>query len=238
MPIDPPAPISPIYPLAMKLSPLRLITSASLAVLALVVAVTGYRLVRAGLVETVYRDRLETLGTEYESLREHYNTAVRRTAVTELLVTDDTPEAPSKVTVRVRTSDGTLATIDTPYRAGAELYVDAVVVDGRLWIRRVFDARTPPEQGVVIDPALAGIDWAQSTTTIGKAVYRGITPGRWVVSVSGDGSLTLVRNDDDDDIDLARGPEVIEFGEFKEKLEQDIAKLGAKDIWASVVGEK
>ena len=222
----------------MNLSPLRIVTSASLAVLAVVVAITGYRLVRAGLVESVYRDRLEALGTEYESLREQYNTAVRQTAVTELLVTEDTPQAPSKVSVRVRTSDGTLATIDTPFRAGAEIYIDAVVIDGRLWIRRVFDARTPPEQGVVIDPAIAGIDWdSAGRTTVGKAVYRGITPGRWVVSVSGDGSLTLVRNERDD-IELARGPEVLEFDEFKDKLEQDIAALSAGDIWKSVVGEK
>lgn len=221
----------------MKFSPLRIVTSASLAVLAIVVAITGYRLVRAGLVERVYRDRLEALGAQYESLREQYNTAVRRTAVTELLVSEATGDAPSQVQVRVRTADGTLATIDTPFRAGAEIYVDAVVIDGRLWMRRVFDARTPPEQGVVIDPAIAGIDWdAAARTTVGKAVYRGITPGRWVVSVSGDGSLTLVRSDDD--VDLAHRPEVLDFDEFKEKLGQDIARLSAKDVWASVVGEE
>ena len=222
----------------MKLSPLRFVTAASLVVLAGAVAITGYRLVRAGLVEGVYRDRLEALGTQYESLREQYNVAVRRTAVTELIVTEASDASPSQVQVRVRTIDGELTTIDTPFRAGSEISVDAVVLDGRLWIRRVFDARTPPEQGVVIDPAIAGIDWAgASERTIGKAVYRGITPGRWVVSVSGDGSLTLVRNDTKD-VELARGPEVLEFDEFKDKLEDDLAKLSASDIWAAVVGEE
>ena len=100
--------------------------------------VFGYRYLRADVEAEVYRDRLRALAEEYESLRGTYNEAVRRTAVTELLVHD------GRLRVRVRSVAGVLREIETPFDPRQEVYVDYVVMDGRLWIRRVFDAWTPP----------------------------------------------------------------------------------------------
>ena len=107
--------------------------------------------------------------------------------MTELVVED------GKLAVAIRDAGGAIRTIETPFDPSREIYVDFVVLDGRLWIRRVFDDRTPPEQGVLIDPALAQIDWSEEQAAYGKATYRALAPGRWVVSVTGDGSLGLTR---------------------------------------------
>jgi hypothetical protein len=96
--------------------------------------------------------------------------------------------------VAIRDASGAVRTIETPFDPSREIYVDFVVLDGRLWIRRVFDDRTPPEQGVLIDPALAEIDWSEDEAAHGKATYRALGPGRWIVSVTGDGSLGLARS--------------------------------------------
>ena len=46
----------------------------------------GYALLRVGLEAEVYRERLEQTSRDYALLREQYEQAVRRTAVTELVV--------------------------------------------------------------------------------------------------------------------------------------------------------
>jgi hypothetical protein len=111
--------------------------------------------------------------------------------VTELVVED------GRLSVAIRDAGGAIRTIETPFDPSREIYVDFVVLDGRLWIRRVFDDRTPPEQGVLVDPALAEIDWSEERAAYGKATYRALGPGRWIVSVTGDGSLGLARSRDD-----------------------------------------
>ena len=135
----------------------------------------------------VTRQRLAALEGEHETLRERYNQVVRRTAVTELRV------EPDHVQVVVRRVDGATQVIDTPYRPDRELYVDYAVIGGRVWIRRLFDDQTPPNRGTLIDSSLCDIDWERDDAAVGKAVYRRLTPGRWVVSVTGDGSLGLTR---------------------------------------------
>src|SRR5690606_19499101 len=124
-----------------RLIPARWLTTSLLVLLTVAGAMVGYRLVESKITADIYRDRLVTLSEDYETLRRTYNEAVRRTAVTELLVEGDT------VCVVIRTAAGVLRKIATPYSPDSEVYVDYVVVDGRLWIRRVFDAHTPPEQG-------------------------------------------------------------------------------------------
>ena len=59
------------------------------ALLVLLVAAAGFaafRLLEASLATDVYRERLAEMSTDYEVLREQYNRAVRRTAVTELSI--------------------------------------------------------------------------------------------------------------------------------------------------------
>jgi hypothetical protein len=122
--------------------------------------------------------------------------------VTELRVED------GALSVVIRDATGTERTIDTPYDPSREIYVDFAILDGRLWIRRVFDASTPPEEGLVIDPGLAEVDWSLDPESHGKAAYRSLEEGRWVVSVSGDGSLGLARPEPGDTPALSPPPAI------------------------------
>ena len=110
-----------------------------------VIVWVGYRLASAKVELDIYRDRLVGLSNEYESLRSMYNQAVRKTAVTELIVKD------GRLSLAIRTIEGLDRVIDTPFDPAQEIYCDYVLLDGRLWIRRVYDAHTPPNKGLLID---------------------------------------------------------------------------------------
>jgi len=195
---------------------------AMFAVLFAVAGVVGYRLIKADITAEAYRERLTQLSDDYEDLRENYNTAVTRTAVTELLVDEET------VCVVVRTIDGRERKVMTPYAPGTQVYAEYMVIDGRLWIRRVFDDKTAPEKGVVIDPNLAEIDWDAPQVKVSKAVSRRLDPGRWVVSVTGDGSLGLAPSEAP--VTLVPNPEVGEFEPSTEEPAKDIDKVGPADV--------
>ena len=156
--------------------------------LAVVAGLLGYRVARDSVAATIYHGRLVALQGEFSELTDRYNAAVTRSAVTELLVKQ------GAVRVLVRSDDGVLQTIETPYDPASEIFIDYAVLDGKLWIRRVFDENTPPNQGVLIDGGLSTIDWDSERARHGKIAYRSLTDGRWVVSVSGDGSVALRKN--------------------------------------------
>jgi hypothetical protein len=195
--------------------------------LVIVCTLVGYRFLRADVSARVYRNRLGALAGDYESLRWRYNDAVRRTAVAELLVRD------GRLSVRVRTIEGVVREIETPFNPAGEVYVDYAVVDGRLWIRRVFDAATPPGLGLVIDPALASVDWEKPGATYGKAVYRTLSEGRWVVSVTGDGSLGLTRADEP--TDLAAAPPVKDFAELTDETDARLRRMTPAEVLRAVL---
>ncbi|WP_432797499.1 hypothetical protein [Poriferisphaera sp. WC338] len=145
-----------------------------------------YRMTRSEIAAGIYRTRLIKLDQQYTSLLEQYNTAITKTAVTELLVTPDT------VSVIIRDDLGNIKTISTPFLPTEEIYVDYVLADSRILIRRIYNQYTAPERGLLITPHLAHIDWdALPETSHGKAIYRTLTPGRWTIAISGSGSLTL-----------------------------------------------
>lgn len=192
---------------------------------------TGYRLLRIGLAADVYRERLEETVQDYEALRGQYNQAVRRTAITELVVED------GKLSVAIRDAGGSIRTIETPFDPSREIYVDFVVLDGRLWIRRVFDDLTPPERGVLIDPALAEIDWSEEQAAYGKATYRALGPGRWVVSVTGDGSLGLTRSREGTPAELAPPPPVRAYEPIESELDDSLRDLGPTEVFRAL-GER
>ena len=189
----------------------RVGAAAAILALGLVAAVSGYGLVRNQVAGEIYRERLQTLAGDYERLLERHNEAVRRTAVTELVVEGE------RLSVAVRTAEGVVRTVQTPFDPEREIYVDFVVVQGRLLIRRVFDSRTAPEGGLVIEPLLEEVDWDDARMAVGKAVYRRLGEGRWVVTVTGDGSLGLARAQGDEPAQLAAAPEVREYDEEAER---------------------
>ncbi|VAX36837.1 hypothetical protein MNBD_PLANCTO03-1362 [hydrothermal vent metagenome] len=192
-------------------------------------AMLGYQYLRAGAAAEIYRTRLAQLAAEYEDLRATYNEAVQKTAVTELVVHDGT------LAVQVVAANGLVRRVETPYDPSGEIYVDYIVRDGRLWIRRVFDADTPPSQGVVIDPQLGPIAWGEDDAEVGKAVYRALGEGRWVVSVTGSGSLGLVKVADDAEVELARTPGVAEYATVTIEADRDVESIGPDEVWDRLI---
>jgi hypothetical protein len=81
---------------------------------------------------------------------------------------------------------------------------------GRLWIRRVFSNDVPPERGVVINPLVDDVDWDSDNARYGKAIYRRLGEGRWVITVTGDGSLGLKRVEGEP-VQLSPPPPVRDF---------------------------
>jgi hypothetical protein len=201
-----------------------ILLSAAIAISALL----GFRVVHAQVAADIYRDRLEALAGDYETLRQTYNRAVQRTAVTELLVQDN------RLSVVVRTLAGETRQIQTPFDPTGEIYVDYVVLDGRLWIRRVFDDNTPPRRAVVIDPDLS-VDWDAPTAQVGKAVYRSLSEGRWVVSVTGDGSLGLARAAPEDRIHLAPAPEIHDYEQILDEAKARADRIALSEVWRRFV---
>lgn len=233
--VPPPAPGKTDTPLVVKVRARPSIGSflSTTAIIALAAGggFLGYRLIRADLAASVYKTRLEAMAGDYESLRHQYNEAVARTAITELIVKD------AKLWVRIRNDAGVVDEIKTPYDPSGEIYVDYVVVGQRLWIRRVFDARTSPEKGLVLDPALARVNWDDPAAAHGKAVYRRLGEGRWRITVTGDGSLGLVRAPDNEAAELARAPEIKDHSTLPEETKRDVDRIGAADVWKWLTDE-
>ncbi len=204
-------------------------TVSLLLVLVLGIAVySAYRLLVAGIEVDVYRERLVELRRDHEHLRGQYNRAVRRTAVTELVVHD------GKLRVSIRTAEGELRALETPFDPSGEIYVDYVILDGRLWIRRVFDANTPPGEGMVIDPALIDIDWDVARAAHGKAAYRPLDEGRWVVTVTGDGSLGLARQVEGERVELSGPPVVRDYAPVAETVDAVLRELTPAEMLRSL----
>ena len=207
------------------------ITAAAVLAAASVVGFVGLRFAKADAANAVYQSRLRDLSSEYQTLRAHYNQAVRQTAVTELVVED------RSVTVQVRTIEGAIETIETDADADKEIYVDFALIEGRLWIRRVFDADTPPSRATVINPRLAEVDWDSEGALVGQAVYRQLGEGRWVVNAAGDGALALTRVPQDQIVNLAPPPEIGSYKEVQSQIDEEMEKVSWRDILAAVMGE-
>ena len=205
-----------------------LVLSATLVVVLGVAAVAAYRVLESQLAADIYRERLVELKHDYSILRIQYNQVVRKTAVTELWVQD------GLLSVSIRTVDGVTRTLPTPFDPGKEIYVDYVVLRGRLWIRRIFDQATPPDAGMLIDPELSDVDWQAEGASVGKAAYRELTEGRWIVTVTGDGSLGLTRRPDDETLELSPPPVVRDYAPVDEQVEAALRELGAEEILRTI----
>lgn len=210
---------------------LRLLWIGVAVVAGVIATFTGYRLVESRVASDIYRQRLQAMSADYDALRDRYNEAVRRTAITELFVKGD------KLSVLVRNAEGVQKTIETPYNPEGEIYVDYVLVGGRLLIRRVFDEHTSPRDALVVDPGLQ-VNWADPSLAMGKAVYRRLDEGRWIVSVTGDGSLGLARADSPDPGVLPPPPDVRDYPELERQIAAEIDEIGAGDVWGWLVGAK
>ncbi|MEQ8844285.1 MAG: hypothetical protein RIB58_05465 [Phycisphaerales bacterium] len=211
----------------------RIFATAS-GVVALALVVLGCFLLlskaRAELRADIYRDRLQDIAGQYAALADRYNSAVAQQAVTELVVED------GQMSVRVRSRRGVETVVPTSLDPSNEIYVDYVVIGGRLWIRRVFDDRTPPIEGVVIDPELVDIDWDEPDALVGKAVYRALGEGVWQVSVTGQGALGLVRVDESRRRPLIEAPELLEFETIDASVREEAERVSFGDLWRKAIG--
>lgn len=205
---------------------------AGLAVMG-VLGVAGYRIAHERLAGEVYRQRLHEVAGQLEHMRERYNRAVRRSAVTELLIED------GELSVVIRTPEGVLAKVPTTLDPTREVYVDYVVKEGRLWIRRVFDNRTAPSDATVIDPSLVDLDWEATSLQHGQAVYRQFSEGRWLVTVTGSGSLGLRRVGDQEELQLETRPPIEPFEPLEQQTQRAIDAIGIGDVWRALLrGER
>ena len=198
-------------------------------VLVAVLAGVAYRLALSRVEVGIYRDRLMGLSEEYESLRSRYNEAVARTAVTELIVKD------GRLSLVIRTIQGVERVIDTPFDPRREVYCDYVVLDGRLWIRRVYDSHTAPRDGLVVDKELQDVNWNDPAARYGKAVYRSLEEGRWVVTVTGDGSLPLVKVEPKAQVTLSGPPPVRDYEQLKKQVDDSLAKVTPGEVLKRVI---
>jgi hypothetical protein len=200
------------------------ILTATLVVVLAVTTVAAYRVLESQIAADIYRERLAELERDYSLLRHQYNQVVRKTAVTELWVQE------GLLSVTVRTADGATQTLPTPFDPTKEIYVDYVVLDGRLWIRRVFDQATPPDAGMLIDPELSDVDWEAEGASMGKAAYRELDEGRWVVTVTGDGSLGLAPASEGEARELSAPPIIRDYAPVDEQVEAALRELDASEI--------
>jgi hypothetical protein len=193
------------------------------------VGALGYQWLESRYAAEIYRDQLVELNDDYHDLAEDYNQAVTRTAVTELVVDGD------RVRVTVRTADGRVETHPVSADPSLPIYVDYVVKDGRLLIRRVFDSSTAPDGGTPINSELLAIDWNDPAVKHGKAVYRELSNGRWIVTVSGDGSLGLSKVDQNTLVELTPAPSVAEFDPV-DHAKQKIGRVGPIELLGRLLG--
>lgn len=214
----------------LPVAAIRLVTICSMLVLSTAGVIFGYRFVRADLASEVYRERLSELSAAYQDLALEYNRAVARTAIAELVVENRT------LSVRIRNDAGVVETIETRFDPAGEIYVDYAVVDGRLWIRRVFDELTAPSEGLVLDPSLGAVDWESEQAAYGKAIYRSLTEGRWVVSVTGSGALGLVRADPETEHALSRAPSIEEFETIADDADAAVTEIDAGEVIGRLLG--
>jgi hypothetical protein len=189
------------------------------------VMVSGFFWLREEVTSQIYRNKLEAMAAEYAELADLYNHAVRQSAITELEVTAES------VAVLIRTIDGEVKRIETPYDPKEEIFVDYLVGNGRIWIRRVFDDSTPPENGMVIDPVWEVIDWKNAGLSYGKIVYRALEPGIWSIQVSGNGALSLEPSTGSHPDRLAAAPEIRSFEEIQFALDAEVQSITLQDIW-------
>ncbi len=187
--------------------------------------VAGYGLLRAQLADEILRGRLDLLAEDYRDLHGRYEALVARTAVTELVVRD------GSLSVVVRGAHGELREIPTPYDPTSEIYVDYALVDGRLFVRRVFADDVPPREGVLVDPALLAIDWQEANAQYGKAAYRTLGEGRWVVTVTGGGALGLAPAGAEPTV-LAPPPALREFEPVASRVDERLATIQPSEVWA------
>jgi len=197
-----------------------------------------WRQSRGNIVAGIYRERLEKLSANYQQLRGQYNEAVRKTAVTELVLEG------GRLNVVIRTAAGVVETIATYLDANQEVHVEYLVQDGKLWIRRVYTLSEPDPGGramaavAMINPSLADPPWSTDADLKGLSVFRkNLSPGRWVVTTTGNAALDLKKLPPGQESQLTCPPPVRDFPAMEKEIRAKVAKLGWMDFAKNILAE-
>ena len=101
---------------------------------------------------------------------------------------------------------------------------------GSAFHRRLFDEHTRPADAMVVDAALVDVDWDAPGVQVGKAVYRSLGEGLWVITVTANGSLDLVKSDYSSAESLVTSPPVRDYEAIEEDARTEIDKIGPGDV--------
>ena len=88
----------------------------------------------------------------------------------------------------------------------------------------------------MIEPELTEIGWDDPKLSHGKAVYRRLDEGRWVVTVTGDGSLGLARATNEEPTELTAIPPVRDYEPVHELARAEVDRIGPGDVVRRIVG--
>jgi hypothetical protein len=150
----------------------------------------GYVATQGPVYQASLQAQYTQLAQNYSQLEADYQRVLNRTAITALRVDKDS------VALEKLRADGSTELIKTPFSPDRELYVDYVVHGGQIQLRRLFDSKTPPGAGFVVNEHLKDVDWSEAPAQMhGQSVYRQLDPGRWVIDITGNGALGLVKAD-------------------------------------------
>lgn len=183
----------------------------------------AFQWAKAGVMRDAYRVRLADLELKHNALVSDYNQAVSRTAVCEVR------QRGGKLSVVTVTADGCREEIPLAFDPAREIHFDFVCLADRLRLRRVYDDKTAPASGVLIESKLARVDWSKHEGDRGLVLYRTVEEGIYALKVSGTGSLTLEPVQQSVADQLVREPELRRH-EPVEKIENADAEAGLGEI--------
>lgn len=195
----------------------------------------GYHVVKTQVESDEYQKRLITLRNDYENLRGAHNEAVKKTAVTELLVNED-----GTVCVVFVTMNGEEKVVPTQFKMGTEIFADFIMIEGTAYFRRVFDENTKPVDALYIDPQLQTVEWKKATEDrpTGNIAYALLDePGRWVVTVTGNKSLDIrKKNEDEAPTVLVPNVKVKDYSQVEKEVNESISKITFGDVMGKLFG--
>jgi len=79
------------------------------------------------------------------------------------------------------------------------------------------------------------VDWNDPAARYGKAVYRSLGEGCWVVTVTGDGSLALVKVQPKAEVVLSGPPPVRDYEQLKKQVDDSLGKVTPGEVLRRVI---
>ncbi len=195
------------------------------------VGYTGMELARSQMAEDIYRTRLSALSEDYAKLRDQYERALRETVVTELEVKGEA------LNVRYLRGDGEVVTIPTNLNTEKEIFIDFYVAGNRVGIRRLFDSSLPADSALVLDEPWDTMAKDAPPASFGRTVYRRLDQGRWVVTMTGNGSLGLTRSPHDGRGHLAAPPTLVNPEAPLREGDEAVEEISLGDVVGWLMGK-